>query len=60
MFNPNLSTKLDEWCPSSPVYEDGKQIGWFYAIHIRPDGDKRTECQFCKLQFNSLGGDNGS
>lgn len=46
-----MKIDLGTYCPSTLVYEDGKQVGWFYEIHIRPDGDKRTECQVCGLKF---------
>lgn len=41
------------YCPSVKVFDgNGKQDGWMYAIHIRPHGDTRTECQTCGLKFS--------
>lgn len=45
---------LKTYCPSSPVYDEKNEfVGWFYAVHIRPDDDTRNECPRCKVKFDT-------
>lgn len=40
------------YCPSSPVYEDGKQVGWFYGIHVVNLAPEENEvCPTCGMNL---------
>ena len=43
------------YCPSTPAIdlETGEHTGWWYAVHIRPEDDPRTECQVCGMKFSA-------
>lgn len=50
-----MNLDLATHCPSKPVIDlaTGKVAGYFYEMHIRPEGDTRTECQTCGMQFGN-------